>query len=330
MKKQTWLQRGAAVAAAMCMATTLCACTSSPDNNGETTTTATDAQTTVVSGTTTSSKTTTTTKKTTTTTKKATTTTKKPTTTQVTTQATTQTVATQPPTTPAPTMPTATNPQGEEILGVGSKDQPYLEHPSENMTVTTVSIPAGRSLFYNIYRVGGMVLTINNSNAYVVYDGTRYNANGGSVSFQVGSALASDAISFEIGNSGSSATSFTLQFSNTTGSYMNPVSVSRITDKNKVSLAEGADAGYYYKYYAEKSGKLRLYMTASVESMMFATNNRNSAQRSTEEDAQTDAQGTYIEIEVQQGDEILINVAAKPNRRGKYPATEITWNGKYV
>lgn len=234
--------------------------------------------------------------------------------------------------TTAPTQPTAVNPSGEEILGAGSKDQPYLETPDgDTMVVTTVSIPAGKSVYYSIYRVGGMVLTIDNPSAYVVHEGTKYTANGGSVSVQVADALASDALLFEIGNSGSSQTTFTLRFLNQAGSYMNPVVVTNITANNSVSLPEGHESGYYYKYNAEKTGVLRLYMTASADSVLLATNNRNSAQRTTEDDALTDAQGkTYIELEVQAGDEIIVNVGAKPNRRGKYPATEITWNGQYA
>ena len=84
------------------------------------------------------------------------------------------------------------------------------------------------------------------------------------------------------------------------------------------------------KYVAEKTGTIRFYLlTAPDKNGLIVTNNRNSAQRSTEAEAMQDAQGTYVELEVQAGDEILINVAAKPNNRGKYPATTITWCAKY-
>lgn len=232
-------------------------------------------------------------------------------------------------TTTEPT-PTATNPDGEEILGEGSKDQPYLEYPDENMTVDTASIPAGKSLHYEIYRVGGMILTVDSPKAYVVYEGKRYNAVGGVVTVEIGSALASAPIHFEIGNTGSSATSFTLQFTNPVGSYMNPVKVTTLGTANEVSLPAGTESGYYYKYIAEKDGTVRFYLTASQDSILLATNNRNSAQRTTEADGLTDDQGEYVELEVQKGDEILINVGAKPNARGKYPAVDISWRGVYA
>lgn len=229
----------------------------------------------------------------------------------------------------AETMATETNPNGEEILGAGSASQPYLEIPQVNdnfMSVTTVNIPSGSSLFYGIYRVGGMILTINNANAYVVCNGTRYDAQGGTLTMIVPAALASDAVTFEIGNTGADA-SFTLIFTNVTGSQANPVIISSIGSDNSINLEAGDSDGYYYKYIAEYSGTIRFTMTASADSILTVTNNRNSAQRTTDADM---AEGTnYIEIEVNAGDELIIIVGAKPNLRNQYPATTITWNGKY-
>ena len=226
---------------------------------------------------------------------------------------------------------TTTKEDGTEILGAGSKDQPYLEYPDgDTMTLTTVSIPAGKTLYYGIYRVGNMILTINDANAYVIEsNGTRHNASGGKVTFTVEDVIASDYVLFQIGNNSGSAKTFTIKFANPTGSYQNP-STATVGSNVTVSLAEGDSDGHWYKYVADRSGKLRFYLLTSPESNgLVVTNNRNSAQRTTEADAQVDSQGTYVELDVQKGDEIIINVAAKPDKRGKYPATTITWFGKY-
>lgn len=227
--------------------------------------------------------------------------------------------------------PTTINPSGEEILGAGSKNQPYLEIPNlDTMSITTVSIPAGKTLYYGIQRVGGMILTINDASAYVIEsNGTRHNASGGKVTFAVEDALASDYVYFQIGNNSGSAKSFTIKFLNPTGSYQNPTSA-KMTSNVTVNLSAGDSDGHWYKYIAERTGKIKFYLLTSPDKNgLIVTNNRNSAQRTTEADAQVDSQGTYVELEVQQGDEILINVAAKPNNRGKYPAATITWCGKY-
>jgi len=228
--------------------------------------------------------------------------------------------------------PVDTNPEGEEILGEGSADTPYMEIPnSETMTVTTVAIPAGGILYYDIYRVGGMILTIEDPNAYVEYNGERYDAQNGVVTIWLENALASDAVSFGFGNTGSSDASFVVDFSNPTGSYQNPTILEVMGYDNQISLEEGNEVGYYYKYYAEQAGTIRFYLTASADSIIVVTNNRNSAQRSNDTDELlTDENGeSYFELEVEEGDEIIITVGAKPNKRGKYPATDITWKGIY-
>lgn len=235
-----------------------------------------------------------------------------------------------PPATTVTDPPITTDPDGHEIVGSGTANDPYLRFPNDDMTVRTLSVPAGKSLHYSIYRVGGKVLTINSGSAYVVHGGVRYNAVGGVVTLHVEDALASDAVAFEIGNTGSSAASFTLSFADPAGNYQNPVVVKSVSSTNSIHLDEGDDNGYYYKYIAEKSGTIRLYLTSSVDAVMLITNNATSAQRTTESDAQSNAQGTYLEMEVSAGDEIIINVGAIPNKRGKYPAVDITWNGEFA
>ena len=222
------------------------------------------------------------------------------------------------------------NKNEEEILGEGSKKQPYVEIPDNNMKVQTVSIPSGKALYYSIQRIGGLILTIEDADAYIITsNGTRYDAKNGKVSITVENALASDYVTLQIGNKGGSAKAFTLKFSNAYGSRQNPEVIAKIGQYKK-SLAEGKETGYYYKYTAEKTGKLRFYLSATVDSEMTVTNNRNSATRTFEADGLTDEQGRqYIELEVSQGDSIMIHVSAIPNRRGKYPATDITWESVY-
>ena len=309
--KKVWIIVGATAVAALAVVITLVLVL----DGGEEAPTGGDVATTTTTAVSTTTKATTTTTTTTTTTKATTTTT----TTTTTTVATT--AATQP-----------TNSNGGEAVGLGSESEPYLETPAEDMTVNTVSIPAGSSRFYSIYRAGNKIFTIYSANAYVVCDGVRYDANGGVVSFTVPDVIASDAVSFEIGNCGSADEAFTIQFSNPQGSSDAPEMIGEIGGEIRVSLPKDASQGYYYRYTATRSGTIRFYMTASVESMMYATRVRDTipVQRSTEGDAQSDAKGTYIELEVQAGDEITVNVAAKPNKRGKFPAVDIMWFAQYV
>ncbi len=229
------------------------------------------------------------------------------------------------------------NPDGVEIYGSGTSDDPYIDTPNaDTHTVKTLSIPAGKSVFYSIYRVGGRILTINDANAFVVCDGTQHSAQNGKVSFKVVDALASDAVVFEIGNTSSADKSFTITFTDIEGSMANPTILNNTGSEIVLNLEEGNEVGHFYKLVAEQKGVLKFYLLGeniTEKGVLLATNNRNSAQRSTESseegEVKTDSIGTYIELEVEKGDEIIINVGSKPNKRGKYPAAEIKWLVKY-
>lgn len=230
----------------------------------------------------------------------------------------------------------------EDILGQGTKDNPYLETPdSDNMTVKTVEIAAGKTVHYGIYRVSGMYLTIENANAYVIYDGKTYNASNGKVSFKVETdAVASDAIYFEIGNKGSASATFTLKFTNPTGTQMNPTKIDNVTKSGNtfdLSLADGNTTGYYYKYKAQTTGTIKFYIssftskTASAEGLMSVTNNNTSQQKTfSEDEVLVDANGNkYILMDVTAGDEVIINISTTGAGRVKYPAADIKWVAQY-
>lgn len=231
-------------------------------------------------------------------------------------------------------LPVAENPDGEEILGAGSQSQPYLETPTSDMTVTTVSIPAGKALYYDIYRVGGKYLTIYDEDAYVIYNGERYDSYDGSVSFVVGSALASDAVSFQIGNAGSSAKSFEICIYDLYGSFENPEIVEKLDGSTYVTeLYAGDDNGYNYKYTAEKSGTIRFYVKNSLDEFIFsATRNMYSdgmlipVQITFAEDVKSDNSGNYIEVEVLEGETVIIAVSSYP-MGAYYPAVTVEWYG---
>lgn len=232
--------------------------------------------------------------------------------------------------------PTITvNPEGNEIYGAGSATEPYTEIPdAETQTVTTVSIPAGKSVFYSIRGASGRILTIENANAYVIYDETRHDAKEGRVSFKVESdLLASDYILFEIGNTGSAAASFKITFADEQGSQMNPEVIKSVASKMTLNLQKGDKVGYYYKYVAENSGTLHFYLTATQKSEIRITNNSSAGtiQVFSGDEDLTDNQDDSIyelKIDVTKGDEIVIHMGIEKQGRN-YPATQIDWYGEY-
>lgn len=220
-----------------------------------------------------------------------------------------------------------------EILGSGTKADPYLMIPDEDKNVTTFEIPAGETQFYSIYRVGATVMTLKSETAAVIHNGETYEPKNGKISFEVEYALASDALLFEISNNGSKSEIYVLEFANPEGSQANPEIIADLDDEHKVSLEAGNEIGYFYKYVAESDGKIRFAISATVDSGMTVQNNRNSVVKTTEadEDIIIDENGNKcIEAEVQKGDELIISVCANPDRRRKYPATEIELYIMYI
>lgn len=69
---------------------------------------------------------------------------------------------------------------------------------------------------------------------------------------------------FEIGNKGTSAVSFTLNFSNPYDTYANPEKNSSM-GQYQLNLAKGNEIGNYYKYMAEKTLTIRFYIDSATD-----------------------------------------------------------------
>ncbi|MBR5285631.1 MAG: hypothetical protein IKU30_01915 [Clostridia bacterium] len=216
-----------------------------------------------------------------------------------------------------------------EIVGSGTKDDPFLLIPGESMMITTYEIGADETQYYGIYRVAGLDVTVKSEDLYIVCDGEKYTPKNGEIKFRVYSAMASDAILFEIANTSSETKTFDIGFANPAGTYANPVELD-LSKAFEVSLEENDEVGYYYKHVAEKDGTIVFKLAASSDGFLAVTNNRSYAQRTTDGDGTEGDDGSkYVEIEVLKGDELVINVGALPNKRGKRPAIDITVLGDY-
>lgn len=205
--------------------------------------------------------------------------------------------------------------------------------------VVTVPIAANGSVYYKIKGASNKILTLENADAYVVYNGTKYLPKNGIISFTVVSnELASAQILFEIGNNGSEAQSFTINFSSPKGSRDNPEVINSIDNNITVNIAEGNEQGYFYEYTATQSGKIRFYILSDAKSGKLSVDKIINAklqvvqQRNTTETGEdyvkTDEIGTYIEFDVTEGDEFDITVSPNSNP-GVYPAVTVVWKIVY-
>jgi len=171
-----------------------------------------------------------------------------------------------------------------------------------------------------------MWFEINDPDLYVIDSaGNRHDS-----SFTVENAMANEYVSFQIGNKGGAAKTFTLKFSNIRGSWENPEGLSGNGPFSK-SLPAGDEVGHWFSVKAAQGGTLRIYMSATVDTEMSVQNtdpNKTIARKFTE-DVQSDEKGSYIEIPVSAGEEILIHIQAIKPTRGSVPATTATFELAY-
>lgn len=225
---------------------------------------------------------------------------------------------------PAATKPT--DPPATEPVEGSTKDNAIACYPDsgdpDSFTVNLTKIPGKSSLYFNLYRVGGMKITIENSNAYVVYNGTKYTAKNGKVTFTVENVSADKAVLVQVGNTASSAKTFVLKCNAPKGTFENPETLKKADgSKHSVHIEENDDQGYFYTYTAEKDGTL-------VFNIQSASNSANVNFRVTCDNYQATPDKS-VEISVKKGDVVQIIIFSDPNDYWEIPATDVVWTVKY-
>lgn len=217
----------------------------------------------------------------------------------------------------------------------GTKENPIGCFPDAdstdtvNVTVTLPAIPANGVLYFELYRVGGRVVTINDANAYVIYDDVKYTPVNGKVQFVTEDVMADRPITVQVGNTSSAEKSFVLNCSAAVGTYDNPHLITTLSAGSfNAHLQEGNDQGYYCKYIAESTGTLHIQLesaTNNAKVYFIVTNQVTYASRSNGEEGEFEGEN-YVEVEVSKGDEVLIVIGAEPVKR-VYPETDAVWSG---
>ena len=168
----------------------------------------------------------------------------------------------------------------------------------------TVEIAAGTTVYYQLYNVGGTILSIE-ADVTVNANGTDHNAKDGVVEFVVPESLMPRApITLAITNNGDEAAKYTVKFDIPVGAMTNPEIIEELVDIN-VSLDEGDYDGYYYSWTAPEDGVLSVKLESTSEGTMAEVVLVNGLVVKNASDA--DENGV-ISIDVAEGDEVIIQV----------------------
>lgn len=200
----------------------------------------------------------------------------------------------------------------EEIVvdDPGTQSVAYAEYLGEIPDeYTSVLISGGEAIYYNIYNADGVVLTIEDADAYVVYEGVTYGADAnGMIRVRLAGAGAEVPASLQIGNTSTGAEIYTMQFAAPLGSEANP-EVLESVDSIAVTMDADHAGGYYYSWTAPYDATL----TLSVESITPAGLECEIVLSVGDVSVSlADSTDGAVSIEAPAGEEVTIQVIVKP------------------
>lgn len=184
-------------------------------------------------------------------------------------------------------------------------------------------VAPGTRVLYHLYKFGGTILTVSDPDVYVIYKGTKYTTQNGSIHVPVDSEGPTVPIEIEIGNSGSVNKTFSVSFYHPAGSYMNPLGLS--IGSFEVKIEQGNDQGVYYKYTATTDGVLTIELISATNG---ADANITLYNLVSYEQVNIDKESgsRIVSIEFYAGDEIQIIISTLPDENFNYPATTVISN----
>lgn len=219
-------------------------------------------------------------------------------------------------------------PVTEEAPAPGSEESPYLEIVTQFPdTFQTVSIPTNTTVYQTILGAENALLTIEDVDAYVIYNGETYESgDDGIVTVALAAPETEGApVVLQVGNKNEEGKAFALNFQASLGSQHNP---EPITDQEGVisiekSLEAGNTEGYFYQYTAKEPSKLTLAMDVLTEDAlcdMVVTVNETAVKLSESEDG-------IISVDLKQDEVALIQVIAAAGEDGTIPAVDLLISG---
>lgn len=208
-----------------------------------------------------------------------------------------------------------------EIAEPGSDSENPIEIGGK--TSFEVTVRPGQLVYYHLYRLDGMYLSIRNEYAIAVYNDYTYEANGGSLGFTVHCPDTFTPAKVAFGNSGTQTQTYTVTLSATPGTFDNPYTLKLGEFTTKVEA--GNDQGVFYLYTAKEDGRLTVQCTDISKDVKYdytLQNQNTMAVRTISEDGDPE-EGT-VSISVKKGHKVMLTIGTLPDSSNKYPGATFT------
>ena len=150
--------------------------------------------------------------------------------------------------------------------GNGTLSSPYEEY----RTKFEAKVNANSEVYYKMYNVDGMLLEVTGTDAYVLFEGKRYEAVNGKASVILKTASTNDAATFVVGNASKSDKTYNVALSFPEGSEGNPHNMQ--LGNFTTNVLAGNEKGVYYNYVATQNGTLTLVCSNVTSGVEFAPN----------------------------------------------------------
>ena len=182
-------------------------------------------------------------------------------------------------------------------------------------------VSAGELVYFNLYRLSETNLTIEDPNAYVIYNGTTYRAQNGVVTVpNLYSANTNTPISIAIGNSGAVDRVFAVALSYDPGHHMNPIPLSN--GNLSTFCAAGNSQGVYYTFTATKAGNLTIKLNQTVDCNITITS--DIVEGGTRSVSLSDNPGsTSLSFKMVEGETVSVCVVMNPVNGFNYPEATV-------
>ena len=208
----------------------------------------------------------------------------------------------------------------------GTADNPVGILPDAEGFEATLA--AGEERYFEIPKISDLIIEINDADAYIIYEETKYEAVDGVLTVTVSAPDPYTPAVFILGNKGTSEKTFTATFGAVEGSMANPIAlnIGEFTANTKA----GNELGVFYTYTATESGTLTVKLleaTAGVEYDFVLYNLTTYVYHNFSTDGQADKS---LSIEVSQGDMIQFSVGTLPNAENEIPAADYKFEAAFT
>ncbi len=222
------------------------------------------------------------------------------------------------------------------LVGVGGMENPYIV---EQLPFATKALASGEKIYLRItapiHYEDVPVLTVQDPDAVISYNGQDYTADPETGAVQVPLTASEEVPEVAIANAGSAAKSMELEITYPLGTKWNPEVIESL-DSITVKASEGDEDGYYYQYLNDKAGDLSLQVTSVTPQGTAYELSMTTAKSGTVQITET-AAAVYQKI----GEAALIHIRALPvelpQEPGQedaapvytYPAVAVTLSGSF-